>query len=81
MAGKSAGFKNGQSECVIGLLCQPTKIDTLHANQEDSVGDLVGSTAIGGVQAGNSAPRLSASQRTFFFLSLPRFVFYGGEQR
>ena len=51
MASESAGLKNGKSERVIGLLCLPAKMDSLHPNQEDSVGDLVRGTAIGGVQS------------------------------
>jgi hypothetical protein len=31
------------------------KLDSLHLNEEDPVGDLVGGTAIGGVQAGDLA--------------------------
>jgi hypothetical protein len=31
------------------------KLGSLHRNQENSVGDLVGGTAIGGVQAGDLA--------------------------
>ena len=55
VAGKPAGLKNGQSQRVVGLLRLPTKLDSLHPNQEDSVGDLVGGTAIGGMQAGDLA--------------------------
>lgn len=55
VATKPAGRKNGQCEGVVGLLGLPTKLSALHANQEDSVRDLVGGTAIGGVQAGNLA--------------------------
>ena len=50
-ARKATGLKNGQSERVVRFWGLPTKMDSLHPNQEDSVGDLVGSTAIGGVQA------------------------------
>ena len=46
VAGETAGLENGQSECVVGFLCLPAKIDPLHLNQEDSIGDLVGGTAI-----------------------------------
>ena len=53
--GKPAGLKNGQSERVVRLLCLPLKLGSLHANEEDPVGDLVGGTAIGGVQAGDLA--------------------------
>src|ERR1022692_5025421 len=55
VASKPTGLKNGQSQGVVRFLCLPTKLDTLHPNQEDSVGDLVGGTAIGGVQAGDLA--------------------------
>jgi hypothetical protein len=51
MARKTAGLNNGQTERVVGFLRLPTKMDSLHPNKEDSVGDLVGGTAIGGVQA------------------------------
>ena len=50
MARESAGFKNGQSQGVVALLCL-AKLDPLKANEEDAVGDLVGGTAIGGVEA------------------------------
>ena len=53
--GEPAGFKNGQRECVIGLLCLPLEFGSLNANEEYPVGDLVGGTAIGGVQAGDLA--------------------------
>ena len=55
LSGKPAGLKDGQSQCVIGLLCLPLKPGPLHPNQEDSVRNLVGGTAIGGVQAGDLA--------------------------
>jgi hypothetical protein len=51
VAGKSDGLKDGQSESVVGLLCLSTKLDTLHPNEENPVGDLVGGAAIGGVQS------------------------------
>jgi hypothetical protein len=51
VSGKPTGLKNGQSERVVRFLCLPLKLDSLYPNQEDSVGDLVGGTAIGGVQA------------------------------
>jgi hypothetical protein len=38
-----------------------TKLDSLHSNQENSVGDLVGGTAIGGVQAGDLAFHAASS--------------------
>jgi hypothetical protein len=50
-ARKSTGLKNCQSQRVVGLWGLPTKLDSLHPNQEDSVGNLVGSTAISSVQA------------------------------
>jgi hypothetical protein len=61
VAGKPAGLKNGQSERVVWLLCLPAKLDSLHPNEEDSVGDLVGGTAIGGVQAVDQVFRAAPS--------------------
>jgi hypothetical protein len=55
VARKPAGFKNGQRKRVVGLLCLATKLDSLHPDKEDSVGNLVDGTAIGGVQAGDLA--------------------------
>ena len=51
VAGKPAGLKNGQTERVIGLPCLTLKPYSLRPNEEDSVGDPVRGTAIGGVQA------------------------------
>jgi hypothetical protein len=45
-------------------LCLATELDTLHANQEDSVGDLIGGTAIGFVQASDLA--FHAAPSSFF---------------
>lgn len=58
MAREPVGFKNGQSQRVIRLLCLPLKPDALNANEEDSVGDLAGGTTIGG--------KSDASRGTFF---------------
>ena len=52
---KSAGFKNVQSQRVVRLLCLPLKLRTLHLNEKNSVGNLVGRTTIGGVEAGDLA--------------------------
>jgi hypothetical protein len=49
MSAKSDGLKNGQSERVVRLLCMTLKPDSLHANEEDAVGDLIGGAAIGGM--------------------------------
>jgi hypothetical protein len=53
VAREPAGFQNGQSQGVVGLLCLPLKPDSLHPDEKDSVGDLVSRTAIGGVQTGD----------------------------
>ncbi len=51
LSGESAGFKDGETQGVIGLLCMPAELGAVHPNQEDTVGNLVSGTAIGGVQA------------------------------
>jgi hypothetical protein len=51
MSAKSDGLNNGQIERVVRLLCLPAELRTLHAHEEDPVGDLVNGTAIGGMQA------------------------------
>src|SRR5450631_882924 len=53
VASEPAGLKNGKRQCVVGFLCLPLIPNTLHPDEEDSVGDLVASTAIGGMQAGD----------------------------
>ena len=53
MPSKSAGLKNGQSQTVVRLLCIFTKLDSVDSNEEEPIGDLVVSTAIGRVQAGD----------------------------
>jgi hypothetical protein len=55
LPGKPAGLKNSQSQSVVGLLCLPLKSDSLHPDEEDAVRDLVGGTAIGGMQSGDLA--------------------------
>jgi hypothetical protein len=55
VACKPAGFKNGKRQCVIGFLGLPLKAHALHPDEEDPIRDLVGSTAIGGVEAGDLA--------------------------
>lgn len=55
VVGESAGLKNGKAKGVVRLLCLPPKVDHCDADQEDPVGDLVGSAAIGGVQTGDLA--------------------------
>ena len=54
LPGESAGLKDGESEGVIGLLCMPAILGSFDADEEDAVGHLVGGTAIGVVQAGES---------------------------
>ena len=51
MVSKSVGLENGQSKSVVGFLCLSAKVDFLHPNQKESVRDLVGSAAIGRMQA------------------------------
>ena len=43
------GSRMAKRQCVVGLLCLPLKLGSLHPNQEDSVRNLVSGTAIGGV--------------------------------
>ena len=48
LSGEPAGLKDGQRKRVVRLLCLPLKLSPLHLNQEDSVGNLVSGTTIGG---------------------------------
>src|SRR5579862_3051342 len=61
MAGKSAWFENGQIYRVVRLLRVSTELCTLDANQKESIGDLVGGTAVGGVQARDLASHAAPS--------------------
>ena len=54
MVGESEGLKNGQTKRVVRLLCLPPEVGTRDAHQEDSIGNLVGGAAIGGMQTGVS---------------------------
>src|SRR5271167_1016703 len=51
VVGKSPGFENGEGNGVIRFLCLPTKLDSLHPNEEESIGDLVRSAPIRGMEA------------------------------
>ena len=83
--GKPARLKNGQSKCVVGLLCLPLKLDSLHADEENPVGDLVGGTAIGGVQASDlpfhAAPSFARHRSTMLDASKHRELFPAGSGR
>ena len=57
VARKTGGLKNGQSQGVVGFLGLPAEQDSLYPDKENRVRDLVGGTAIGGVQAGDLADR------------------------
>jgi len=51
MAREPAGLQDDETERVVGLWGLPGKLDSLNPNKEHSIGDRVGNTAIGGMQA------------------------------
>ena len=55
MAGDSGRFNNRQIERVVRFSFLSAKTHPLYAHKVDSVGDLVGAAAIGGVKAGDLA--------------------------